>query len=109
MTPVIYIGFIIGWILIASYYPERDFDQVKWQTDIERRYEMTDDLIDNGKLIGKTKNEIKLLLGQEEASFDGSTWTYYIGFKPSLLGIDPDILVIEFENGKVLKCWTRGT
>ena len=74
-----------------------------------RKYEMTDDLVDNGKLIGKTKEEIIELLGQEDVSLDGSRWTYYLGFKPSLLGIDPDVLEIEFKDGKVSKCWTRET
>jgi hypothetical protein len=109
ITPVIYVGLIIGWVSYVSYYPERDFDKEKWRTDIERRYEMTDDLVENGKLIGKTKDEIKELLGQEEVSLDGLRWTYYIGFKPSLFGIDPDVLEIEFKEDKVSKCWIRET
>lgn len=109
LTPLIYAGLIFCWIAIASYYPERDFDKEKWRTDIEKRYEMTDDLVDNEKLIGKSKKEIKELLGQEEVSMDSSRWTYYIGYKPGVLGIDPDILEIEFKDDKVVKCWTRGT
>lgn len=109
LTPIIYVGLIVGWVAYVSYYPERDFDKEKWKSDIEKRYEMTDDLVDNEKLIGKTKEEIKELLGQEEVSLDGSRWTYYIGFKPSLFGIDPDVLEIEFKDGKVSRCWTRQT
>jgi len=70
---------------------------------------MTDDLVDNEKLIGKTKEEIKELLGQEENNLDASRWTYYIGYKPSIIGIDPDVLEIEFKDDKVVKCWTRRT
>ncbi len=109
LTPLIYVGLIVAWVVYVSYYPERDFDKEKWKTDIEKRYELTDDLIDSGRLIGKTKEEVKELLGQEDLSFDGSRWTYYIGFKPSLFGIDPDVLEIEFKDGKVSKCRTRGT
>ena len=109
LTPIIYVGLIVVWVAYVSYYPERDFDKAKWKTDIEKRYEMTDDLVDNGKLIGKTKEEVKELLGQEDVSLDGSRWTYYIGFKPSLFGIDPDVLEIEFKEDKVSKCWTRET
>jgi amino acid transporter len=109
LTPIIYVGLIVIWVSYVSYYPERDFDKKKWTADIEKRYEMTDDLVDNGKLIGKTKDEIKELLGQEDVSLDSSRWTYYIGFKPSLFGIDPDVLEIEFKDGKVSKCWTRET
>jgi hypothetical protein len=109
LTPIIYVGLIVVWVAYVSYYPERDFDKEKWKADIEKRYEMTDDLVDSGKLIGKTKDEVKELLGQEDVSLDGSRWTYYVGFKPSLFGIDPDVLEIEFKNGKVSKCWTRET
>lgn len=109
LTPVIYIGIILAWIAFATYYPERDFDKEKWKADIEKRYEMTDDLVDNGKLIGKTKEEIKELLGQEDVNSDSTLWTYYIGFKPSIIGIDPDVLEVEFKNDKVSRCWTRGT
>jgi hypothetical protein len=109
LTPMIYVGLIIGWVSSVSYYPARDFDKEQWKTDLEKRYKLTDDLIDNRKLIGKTKEEIKELLGQEDVSLDGSRWTYYIGFKPSLSGIDPDVLEIVFEDGKVSKCWTRET
>lgn len=109
LTPIIYVGLIVAWVSFASYYPERDFDKENWRTDIEKRYEMTDDLVDNEKLIGKTKEEVKELLGQENVNFDSTLWTYYIGFKPSILGIDPDVLEIEFKDNKVSKCWTRGT
>lgn len=109
LTPVIYVGLILAWFAFATYYPERDFDKEKWETDIEKRYEMADDLVDNGKLIGKTREEIKELLGQEEVNLDSSRWTYYIGFKPSIIGIDPDILEVEFKDDKVSKSWTRGT
>jgi amino acid transporter len=109
LTPIVYVGLIFVWFAFASYYPERDFDKEKWKADIEKRYEMTDDLVDNGKLIGKTKEEIKELLGQEDVNLDSSRWTYYIGFKPSIIGIDPDVLEIEFKDNKVSNCWTRGT
>ena len=107
-TPIVYVALIVGWISYARYYPERAFDKEVWKTEVETRYELTDDLIDNKKLIGKTKEEIIELLGQEGVSMDSSLWTYYIGFKRGS-GIDPDVLEIEFKNGKVAKCWTRGT
>jgi hypothetical protein len=109
LTPVVYVGLILIWFAVASYYPERDFEKEKWRTDIEKRYEMTDDLVDNEKLIGKTKEEIIELLGQEENNLDSSLWTYYIGYKPSIIGIDPDVFEIEFKDDKVIKCWTRRT
>jgi len=47
-----------------------------------------------------TEVEIKHLLGQPDYEKE-STITYYIGFSPRhFIGIDPDWLEIEFENGK---------
>ena len=70
MTPFLYVSLIFIWISYISYYPERDFDKEKWNANIETRYEMTDDLIDNGKLIGLTKDDVRQLLGEEEVSFN---------------------------------------
>ena len=46
LTPIVYVGLIVIWVSYVNYYPERDFDKERWKTDIEKRYEMTDDLID---------------------------------------------------------------
>ena len=109
LTPIVYLGLILIWFAVATYYPERTFEKDKWTTDVEKRYEMTDDLVNNKKLIGKTKKEIIELLGQEENNLDSLRWTYYIGYKPSIIGIDPDVLEIEFKDDIVVKCWTRRT
>jgi hypothetical protein len=109
LTPIIYIGLIIAWVYAVTDYPKVDFDKTKWAADIEKRYEMTDDLVDNEKLTGKTKDEIIELLGLEDNTQQSNQWTYYIGFRPRLFSVDPDILVIEFKNGKVFKCSTRNT
>lgn len=100
VTPVIYVGLIFIWISIETYYPEKDFDQVKWNENVEKRYEYADDLVDNEKLIGLTRQEIKEMLGEPEYETE-SSMTYYIGFSPRhFFGIDPDYLEIDFKDGK---------
>ena len=100
-TPIIYIGIIILWISISSYYPTNDFDKTKWDTDKEKRYEMSDDIIKSKMLIGKTKQEVLQILGDEGNSIESNNWYYDLGFVPRFLSIDPDVLTIKFVNGKV--------
>ena len=99
-TPVIYVGLIFTWISIETYYPKRDFDKEKWAINIEKRYEYADDLVDNEKLIGLSKQEIKEILGEPESETENSM-TYYLGFSPRhFIGIDPDYLEINFKDNK---------
>ena len=100
-TPIIYIGLIILWITIMSYYPSVEFDKAKWDTDKEKRYEMSEDIIQSNMLIGLTKQEVIELLGIEENKIESNLWYYYLGFVPRFLSIDPDVLTIKFVNGKV--------
>lgn len=108
-TPIIYIGIIMLCIFSISYYPSKEFDRQKWISDKESRYELSEEIIESEMLIGKTKSEVKEILGDEENDDDSDLWNYYLGFKPQLFGIDPDVLDIEFENGKVIKVGQHGT
>ena len=102
-TPLIYIGIVMLWIFSISYYPSNDFDREKWLNDKEKRYELSEGIIDSKMLIGKTKIEVKQILGDEENSENSDLWNYYLGYRPQLFGIDPDILDIEFKEGKVIR------
>ncbi len=86
-----------------SYYPTHDFDKEKWFTDEEKRYEMSDNIIESNMLIGKTKTEIQQILGDGDNSDQSDGWYYYLGYRPGFANIDPDVLYIEFKNGKVIK------
>lgn len=101
-TPFIYMAMIALWIMSISYYPTADFDKQKWQNDIEKRYELTDDLIDNEVLIGKSMKQVKKLLGDDYEESGIDRWSYYVGTPPGLFGIDPDYLDIDFKNGRVV-------
>jgi amino acid transporter len=102
-TPVIYVGLVMLWIFCISYYPSKDFDKQKWLTDKEKRYELSEEIIESKMLIGKTKAEVRQILGEEENLENNDLWNYYLGYRPQLFGIDPDVLDIEFKDGRVIK------
>jgi len=106
-------GFIFIVLIAASfYYPARPFDKNEWQGQVEKRYELADDLINKKTLIGRTKAEVKELLGdetsysqtqmQQEIDEKSNNWIYYIGYKPRPMRIDADFLQIKFNNGHVI-------
>ena len=103
LTPLIYAAIVMLWIMSISYYPSHEFDKQKWHDDVEKRYELSEELIDNEILIGKTMDEVKQLLGDDYQESGKDRWSYYLGFRPQLFGIDPDYLDIDFENGRVIK------
>lgn len=101
-APILYI--IIFWVIICyiSYYPSKDFNQQQWMINKEKRYELSQNIIDSKILIGKSKGEIRQMLGDEGNPENSNYWGYDLGVRPQLLGIDPDILNIEFKNDKVI-------
>ena len=108
-TPLIYFALIMIWIICMSYYPSHKFTKEKWFSETEKRYELSNDIIDSNMLIGKTKEEVRQILGDEENKEESDNWIYNLGFKPGFANIDPDILEIEFRNGKVVKVEQHGT
>jgi uncharacterized membrane protein len=102
-SPIIYALLIISWIFCVSYYPKDRFSKQKWETNIEERYTMSKNIIKSEILIGKTKEEVIELLGNEYTNYSEDHMGYYLGFVPRLFNIDPDYLDIYFENGKVVR------
>lgn len=45
VTPIIYLGLVVLFVLYSSYYPAREFNKESWLTETTKRYEMTEDLI----------------------------------------------------------------
>ena len=103
LSPIVYIGLIYLWIFSISYYPTNDFDKQTWKSNPEERYKMSEDIIESEILIGKTKQEIVELLGNDFYSYSENHIAYGVGFVPGLFNIDPDVLDIYFENEKVTK------
>ena len=103
LSPLVYVGIIMMWVLAASYYPDRNFDPNEWKSNPEERYEMSKDLIESKRLIGKTRIEVVQILGSETTSHGENHISYELGYVPGMINIDPDYLDIYFENGKVYK------
>lgn len=101
-SPVIYVGLVMIWIFSVSYYPTNDFDKSEWNSNIEERYKMSEDIIDSKMLIGKTQEEVIQTLGANFSSNNENRITYELGFVPGLFNIDPDYMEIKLENGKVI-------
>jgi hypothetical protein len=103
LTPCIYIGIILLWIFSVSYYPNRDFDKQKWFDDKDKRYELSKDIIGSKMLIGKSKVQVRQLLGDEADNKDSlNVWTFGLGIRPELFNIDDSYLQVEFDNEKVI-------
>jgi len=109
LSPLLYVEIIMIWFFSVSYYPKTDFDKQEWNNKKEERYKMSKDIINSEMLIGKTKEEVIGLLGDDFYSYDENSIEYDLGFVPMLFNIDPDVLVIYFEKGKVIKVEQRQT
>ena len=102
LSPVIYVGLVMIWIFSVSYYPTNDFDKSEWNSNIEKRYKMSEDIIASKMLIGKTQEEVIQTWGANFSSNNENRITYELGFVPGLFNIDPDYMEIKLENGKVI-------
>ena len=90
------------WIFSISYYPTSDFDKDEWNSNVEERFIMSEDIIESEILIGKTREEVIQMLGNDFITNNESEITYELGHVPGLFNIDPDYLDIKLENGKVI-------
>ena len=100
-APMIYVCIMIIALLVMDYYPNRDFVKQQWLTNKDKRYEYSKDIIQSKILIGKTKKEVKQILGDDSNSGTSDDWYYDLGYRPELANIDPDNLEITFKNGRV--------
>lgn len=102
LSPIIYVGLVMIWIFSISYYPTSDFDKNEWNSNVEERFIMSKDIIESEILIGKTREEVIQMLGNDFIKNNESEITYELGHVPGLFNIDPDYLDIKLENGKVI-------
>ena len=102
-APLLYLISILSFVAIVSYYPEYNFNQQKWDNIPEQRYELSADIIESKMLIGKTKAEVILLLGEDFYECTPDHIAYTLGFIPGIFNIDTDVLAIVFKNNVVVK------
>ncbi len=94
-----FISFIyLSWFL---YEPGRDFDRKRWFTDAALRYEMKEDIVDNGLLEGKSKKQIIELIGRPDNSNSLNVGNYDLGSSSAGLGWQYNYLQLIFEMEKV--------
>jgi|SRR5690554_6257119 len=85
------------------------FNSEKWKnweirsSENHLRWDMTDDLVENYGLVGKTRNEILLLLGKPDNNIDGTENELFYDLGPCRRGIDYGALLIYFKNDTVYK------
>ena len=101
-TPLVYYFSVILLFSILCYYPSNKFEKEKWIMDKEHRYELSDDIIENKLLIGKSKLQVIEIVGLDSNCEENDLLNYYIGFA-SCLGIDTSVLQITFKDGKVVE------
>lgn len=102
-TPFLLTGIIALYFFCTSYYPNKTFDKTLWVEKSQKRYELASDLIERKLLVGKTKKEVREILGDNGENLDkDNSWYYYLGYPPGqMFNLDPDVLCIEFKNDRV--------
>ena len=114
LTPVVY--FYIFYPLLnifSSFHHEKHFCAAQWKTKPALRYEMSNEIVGNDLFKGKTKSEVKALLGTSEwYGWDDSIkanspdkWNYNLGFKPGAMNLQQECLELIFKNDVVVKSW----
>jgi|GEM_PF-3307597 len=85
------------------------FDSEKWKnwelksSENHLRYDMSDDLVENYNLVGKSRQDILNLLGDPDSIKKGLKEKYFYNLGPCRRGIDFGVLYIYFENDLVVK------
>lgn len=88
--------------IILSTYSTR-FTPEKWSKNVDNRYKMLDSLKEKYNLYLMIYEEISYLLGESEQpyAYEAPSHEEYLEYKISSY-IDPTMLTIEFEDGKVV-------
>ncbi|MGJ8593661.1 MAG: hypothetical protein ACSHXF_14010 [Aquaticitalea sp.] len=111
-TPFVYFyGFYPMVNIFSSYHHEKYFDSSSWKGNKDLRYEMSDDLVASKELIGRSKEDVKMLLGTYEwlswndelHDKDPNYWNYGLGIEPGAMNDQKDNMLIVFKNNRVSK------
>jgi hypothetical protein len=88
---------------------ENKFDKEIWNNQPEKRYMQVNDLINSKILLGKNKNDVRLLLTDDCKYCDNSSdaWMYYLGEGSNNKDFKWEVLDVEFKNDKVIKISVR--
>lgn len=110
LTPIVYFYMFYPAInIFSSYHHEKYFNTEAWTQKPSLRYEMLDNIINDSLLIGKSKPEAKVLLGESEwfgwddiiKANSHKKWNYNLGFKPGAFNTMQECIELEFSNNTV--------
>lgn len=88
---------------------EHKFDKEIWFNQPEKRYMLVNDLINSKILLGKNKNQVKLLL-TDDCKYCNNTsdaWMYYLGEGNNNEDFKWEVLDVEFKSDKVINLSVR--
>ena len=96
--------FVIITVCVALSAYSKTFTPEKWANNRDNRYKMLDSLKEQYNLNEMTYGEIINLLGQSEQpyAYEAPAHEEYLEYRVGYFTIDPTMLTIEFENGKVV-------
>ena len=100
---ILVIAIVISVILISI--NENQFDEANWKNNPLTRYTMAKDIVENELLIGESKSDIILRLGEAKTSnLEGKDHLIYpLGKAPSFFESKDESLIIIFDNDSVSK------
>ncbi|WP_299225467.1 hypothetical protein [uncultured Psychroserpens sp.] len=103
IVAVLFLAIVISAILIA--FNEDKFDQTEWITNPTERYKMSKDIIESKLLLGKSRQDILVLLGTPAISnLEGKDHIVYsLGETPSFFETNERRLIIIFKDSLVSK------
>lgn len=110
LTPIVYYYILYPLInIFSSYHHEKYFVSEDWKDKPAYRYEMSNEITNKKLFLGKTKEEVKALLGKSEwYGWDDSIkanspekWNYNMGFKPGAFNMTQECLELVFKNNTV--------
>lgn len=91
---------LLGVALLAKYQYDHTFSTLRWIKHPNKRIEMVDHLLSNHDLVGRTKEQILLLLDEPKNEFETyaeDNFQYFLGSN-RIISIDLNYLVITFED-----------
>jgi len=112
ITPLIYFYLLYPMInIFTNYHHQKYFSSELWMENPALRYELSDNMINSGVLKGKSKTEVKNLLGKPEwlswndslKAHNKDKWNYALGLEPGAFNEQKECIELSFKNEKLTK------